>query len=75
VRRIVAGTTWPRRECLRRAREYDWLAEHSLTAEGAAYGFDQARLWRSLALVASPKEAPVEDEPAWRSPVDLKEKG
>jgi hypothetical protein len=37
---------------MRRAREYDWLARNSPSASGAAYAFDRARLWRSLALVA-----------------------
>jgi hypothetical protein len=41
-----------RSECLRRAREYDWLSENSVSREGAAYFFDRARLWRSRALVA-----------------------
>jgi hypothetical protein len=41
-----------RTECLRRARECEWLAEVSPTETGAAYFFDRARLWRSLALVA-----------------------
>jgi hypothetical protein len=51
-----------RTECLRRAREYDWLGDNSPTEEGAAYGFDQARLWRSRALVARPDEEPINEK-------------
>ena len=42
-------------ECLRRALEYDWLTKHCETNAGAAFFFDRARLWRSLALVAYPE--------------------
>jgi hypothetical protein len=41
-----------RSECLRQAKDYDWLEQNAPTAEGAAFFFDRARLWRSLALVA-----------------------
>jgi tetratricopeptide (TPR) repeat protein len=47
---------------LRRALEYDWLANGSQTNEGVAFFFDRARLWRSWALVARPETEPE----AWR---------
>lgn len=58
-----------RAECLARASEYEWLADHSQTAEGVAYDFDQARLWRSRALVAPPQvENPRSPTKAGASP-------
>lgn len=57
VRRIVpVGLS--RAECLTRALKYDWLANNSRTDEGLAFFFDQARLWRSRALVANPEAEP-----------------
>jgi hypothetical protein len=50
-----------RAECLRRALEFDRLADISPTVEGAAFGFDQARLWRSRALVAHVEAEPNDE--------------
>jgi Flp pilus assembly protein TadD len=47
---------------LRRALEYDWLANGCQTNDGFAFFFDRARLWRSWALVAGPETEPE----AWR---------
>jgi hypothetical protein len=54
MRRIVSSP-WSREECLRRAREDEWLAQQCRSAAGAAELFDRIRLWRSLALVAAPE--------------------
>lgn len=54
MRRIVSSP-WSREECLRRAREDEWLARQCRSAAGAAELFDRIRLWRSLALVAAPE--------------------
>jgi hypothetical protein len=52
--RRIGTTTKTREECLRRALEYEWLAGNGPHTAGAAYAWDQARFWRSLALVAQP---------------------
>jgi hypothetical protein len=52
--RRMTTTNKTREECLKRARELDWMAENSVSRDGAAYAYDQARLWRSLALIALP---------------------
>jgi tetratricopeptide (TPR) repeat protein len=57
VRRITSIDS-SRAECLRHALEYDWLATYCETAQGVAFFFDRARLWRSLALVAHPETDP-----------------
>jgi hypothetical protein len=55
--RRIATTTKTREECLGRAIELEWMADNSPSPAGAAYAWDQARLWRSLALLARPAEA------------------
>jgi hypothetical protein len=50
--RKIESTSFSGHECLRRALGYEWLSENCSTTEVAAYYFDQARLWRSFALVA-----------------------
>jgi hypothetical protein len=55
MRRITPNL--PRAECLWRADEYERLAAWGGTAEGCAYALDQARLWRSRALMAAPDPA------------------
>ena len=54
MRRIVSSP-WSREECLRRAKEDEWLAQQCRSAAGAAEIFDRIRLWRSLAVVAAPE--------------------
>lgn len=47
-------TSHTREQCLRRAGELDWLADNAPSAEAAAQLWAEARMWRSLALVARP---------------------
>ena len=61
--RRITSIDLSRAECLRRALEYDRLANYNETDVGVAFNFDQARLWRSLALVAHPEAKPE----AWYS--------
>ncbi len=51
MRRIVR-TQLSRQQCLRRAREFEILAQISQAPDGGVRAWDQARLYRSLALVA-----------------------
>jgi hypothetical protein len=51
--RVIRGTSRTQEECLRRALEYEWLAENSPDPNAAAYAWDRARLWRSLSYVAN----------------------
>jgi hypothetical protein len=52
--RVIRGTSRTQEECLRRALEYEWLAENSPDPNAAAYAWDRGRLWRSLSYVANP---------------------
>jgi hypothetical protein len=45
-----------REQCLAQALDYEWLAENAPDAAAAARAWDQARLWRSRALVAEAAE-------------------
>jgi hypothetical protein len=50
--RTIRSTDKSKEECLRRALEYEWMADNSPNPNAAAYDWDQARLWRSLFYVA-----------------------
>jgi len=52
--RRITTTTKTREECQGRAIEMEWMAENSPSPAGEAHAWDQARLWRSLALLAPP---------------------
>ena len=44
-----------REECLRRANDHEWHSENCPDPGVAAWCHEQARKWRSLALIAQPK--------------------
>jgi hypothetical protein len=52
--RVIRSTSRTKEECLRRALEYEWMAENSPAPNAAAYAWNRARLWRSLSYVADP---------------------
>ena len=54
--RTIVSTDKSKEECLRRALEYEWLAENGRCQRFAAYHYDRARLWRSLYYLAKPAE-------------------
>jgi hypothetical protein len=68
----MTSTTETREQCLGRAAEWQWLADNSPNPRAAARAWDQARLWRSLALIARPSQpSEAERQPEGRArPLD-----
>ena len=44
-----------REECLQRAQNYEWRSQDTANRPYGAFLHEQARKWRSLALIAKPK--------------------
>ncbi len=53
--RRISSVTETREQCLRKALQYEWQSENSRSEVAAAWAWDQARLWRSMTLVAEPE--------------------